>query len=170
MVLVWRSSTTPCIRLTWVRVSSAAINSNMKRYKHHQWYLFCSCSFYWGCCHYCDYFAGECAAWYIGIDRFSAAQGPFCTIQLFGTWPHQVQWCAAAYYNPFPANHVTAATDWTSLWFGLQVLIMVLSWSRHIKFGANGFCGTFARETETVRNKVLTFSFFHLLSVEPLFQ
>ncbi len=37
-------------------------------------------------------------------------------------------------------NHFMAATDWTSLWFGLRVLIMVLSWSRQIQFGTHGFC------------------------------
>ena len=100
----------------------------MKRYEHHQWYIFSSCSYYWGYCHYCDFFAGECAAWYIGINRFSAAQGPFCTKKLFGTWPHKVQWCAAGYCSPFLANHFTAATNWTSLWFGLQVLNFEWKW------------------------------------------
>ncbi len=37
-------------------------------------------------------------------------------------------------------NHFTAATDWTSLWFGLHGLKMVLSWSQQIHFGTHGFC------------------------------
>ena len=37
-------------------------------------------------------------------------------------------------------NHFTAATDWTLLWFVLQVLIMEPSWSRQIQFGMQGFC------------------------------
>ena len=31
-------------------------------------------------------------------------------------------------------NHFTAATDWTSLWFSLQVLTMEPLWSRQIQF------------------------------------
>ncbi len=37
-------------------------------------------------------------------------------------------------------NYSTAATNWTLLWFGLQVLTMVLSWSHEIQFGTHGFC------------------------------
>ncbi len=37
-------------------------------------------------------------------------------------------------------NHFTAVTDWTSLWLGLQVLTMVLSWLRQIQFGTHRFC------------------------------
>ena len=37
-------------------------------------------------------------------------------------------------------NHFTAATDWTLLWFDLQVLMMEPSWSRQIQFGMQGFC------------------------------
>jgi hypothetical protein len=99
--------------------------------------------YYWGYCHYCDYFEGKCTAWGIWIERLSSAQGPLRTIQLFGVWPHQVQWCALC--SGFTAtrslrNHFTAVTNWTSLWFGLQVLKMVLSWSRQIQCGTHGFC------------------------------
>ncbi len=65
---------------------------------------FCCCSYYWGYCHYCDYFAGKCTAWDIGIERLSSAQGPLRTIQLFGAWPHQVQWCAAGLLQPVPCE------------------------------------------------------------------
>ncbi len=65
---------------------------------------FCCFSYYWGYCHYCDYFAGKCTAWDIGIERLSSAQGPLRTIQLFGAWPHQVQWCAAGLLQPVPCE------------------------------------------------------------------
>jgi hypothetical protein len=40
----------------------------------------------------------------IGIDRISAAQGPFRSTQLFGAWPHQAQWCAAGLLQPVPCE------------------------------------------------------------------
>jgi len=71
-------------------------------------YYFCCSYYYWGYCHYCDYFAGKCTAWDIRIERLSSAQGPLCTIQLFGAWPHQIQWCAAGLLQPVPCE--------TTLW------------------------------------------------------
>ena len=65
---------------------------------------FCCCYYYWGYCHYCDYFAGKCTAWDIEIERISAAQGPFRTIQLFSVLPHQAQWCAAGLLQPVPCE------------------------------------------------------------------
>ncbi len=89
-----------CVRLTCVRVSLRVINSNQKMLTC----SFCCCYYYWGYCHYYDYFAGKCTSWDIGIERLSSAQGPLCTIQLFGAWPLQVQWWAAGLLQPVPCE------------------------------------------------------------------
>ncbi len=72
---------------------------------------FLSSCYYWNYCSYSDYFAGKFSAWDIGLDRFSAAQGPFLTVQLFGAWSHQVQWCAAGLLQPVSCEAVL----WQSL-------------------------------------------------------
>ncbi len=62
--------------------------------------------FYCYCCEYCSYCAGKCSVWDIGLNRIRAAQGPYLTVQLFGAWSHQVQWCAASLLQPFSCEAV----------------------------------------------------------------
>ncbi len=96
MLLVQLSSTPLCVRLTWVQVSLRAVNFDLKNADMFFLLLLLLLrllSFLW-------LFAGKCTAWDIGIERLSSAQGPLCTIQLFGAWPHQVQWCAAGLLQP----------------------------------------------------------------------
>jgi hypothetical protein len=47
-------------------------------------------------------FADKCSIGNIGIQAIGWAQGPFCSVQLFGDWPHQIQWCAAGLLQPVP--------------------------------------------------------------------
>ena len=51
-------------------------------------------------------FAGKCSFGDTGIEGIGWAQGPFCSVQLFGAWPHQVQWCAAGLLQPVPCKTV----------------------------------------------------------------
>jgi hypothetical protein len=62
--------------------------------------------YYWDYYYYCRYCAGKCSAWDIGLDRVSGAQGPFLTVQLFGAWSPQVQWCAASLLQPVSCEAV----------------------------------------------------------------
>ncbi len=97
MFLIWRSSTPLCVRLTWVRVSLRAINSDSKNSDMFFLLLLLLLrllSLLWL----------FCTAWDIRIERLSSAQGPLCTVQLFGAWPHQVQWRAAGLLQPVPCE------------------------------------------------------------------
>ena len=51
-------------------------------------------------------FAGKCSFGDTGIEGIGWAQGPFCCAQLFGAWPHQVQWCAARLLQPVPCKTI----------------------------------------------------------------
>ena len=68
---------------------------------------FFSINYYWDYCDYCRYCAGKCSAREIGLNRIRAAQGPFLTVQLFGAWSHQVQWCEAGVLQPVPCKTIS---------------------------------------------------------------
>ena len=62
--------------------------------------------YYWDYCNYCYYCADKCSAGDIGFNGIHAAQGPLLAVQLFNSWSHQVQWCAASLLQPVSCEAV----------------------------------------------------------------
>ncbi len=60
-------------------------------------------------------FADKCSVGDIGIQKIGWAQGPFCSVQLFRDWPHQIQYSAAGLLQPVSGlRERVTVTDWTS--------------------------------------------------------
>ena len=76
--------------------------------------------------------------WSWQIQRFARAISHYTTVWCLDT--PSIVVCSGFTATRSLLNHFTAATDWTLLWFVLQVLIMEPSWSRQIQFGMQGFC------------------------------
>ncbi len=89
-----------CVRLTCVRVSLRAINSDIKILTC----SFCCCFYYWGYYHYCDYFAGKWLLETLESKESVKSKGHFglynCLV-LGHTMHNGVQ---QVYCNPFPVK------------------------------------------------------------------
>ncbi len=51
-------------------------------------------------------FEDKCSIGHIGIQGIGWAHGSFCSVQLFGDWTDQIQWCAAGILQPVPLETV----------------------------------------------------------------
>ncbi len=58
-----------------------------------QYLIFWSFLYYTVYNYYMYYFSGKCSPQDIGMARFGQTPGSFCSVQLFGAWSYQIQWC-----------------------------------------------------------------------------